>query len=495
MEYNEEYFAKSANRKAMAIWLTLGIVLSAAYMIEIIKGLRTPGYYITFLAICWVPFVIGLATMKVKGAATALYKEIIVIGYGIFYAFVLMTTNTMLSIIFVLPMTSMLVLYKNRRFMIRSGIINLTIVIASVIKNLMSGMNAASDITNYEIQIMGIILCYMGYILSINHLSNAENAMMDSLKSNLDKVTTTVDKVKEASSSVVNGVTVVKEFSEQNRDGAGMVVDSMEELALNNDVLNQKIQSSIEMTGEINGQVINVAELIEKIISIINQSVSHATISSKELSSVVEKTNVMVQLSTEVEKILADFKEQFAMVQQETSKIESITSQTNLLALNASIEAARAGEAGRGFSVVADEIRNLSMGTQSSSGSIMQALSHLEHTSQKMMESITSILGLIYETLEKMNVVDESVSTIAEDSKKLGEEIQIVDTAIHKVESTNENMVMNMQHVEKLMAMMNGSVKNSGEISKSMLTKYDETTRNVHNIEVVVGKLVEELGE
>ena len=125
----------------------------------------------------------------------------------------------------------------------------------------------------------------------------------------------------------------------------------------------------------------------------------------------------------------------------------------------------------------------------------MQALSHLEHTSQKMMESITSILGLIYETLEKMNVVDESVSTIAEDSKKLGEEIQIVDTAIHKVESTNENMVMNMQHVEKLMAMMNGSVKNSGEISKSMLTKYDETTRNVHNIEVVVGKLVEELGE
>ena len=482
MEYNEEYFAKSANRKAMAIWLTLGIVLSAAYMIEIIKGLRTPGYYITFLAICWVPFVIGLATMKVKGAATALYKEIIVIGYGIFYAFVLMTTNTMLSVIFVLPMTSMLVLYKNRRFMIRSGIINLTIVIAS-------------DITNYEIQIMGIILCYMGYILSINHLSNAENAMMDSLKSNLDKVTTTVDKVKEASSSVVNGVTVVKEFSEQNRDGAGMVVDSMEELALNNDVLNQKIQSSIEMTGEINGQVINVAELIEKIISITNQSVSHATISSKELSSVVEKTNVMVQLSTEVEKILADFKEQFAMVQQETSKIESITSQTNLLALNASIEAARAGEAGRGFSVVADEIRNLSMGTQSSSGSIMQALSHLEHTSQKMMESITSILGLIYETLEKMNVVDESVSTIAEDSKKLGEEIQIVDTAIHKVESTNENMVMNMQHVEKLMAMMNGSVKNSGEISKSMLTKYDETTRNVHNIEVVVGKLVEELGE
>lgn len=495
MEYNEEYFAKSANRKAMAVWMTLGIVLSAAYLIEIVKGLRTTGYYITFLSVCWLPFIIGLVVLKVKGAATALYKEIIVIGYGVFYAFVLMTTNTMLSVIFVLPIASMLVLYKNRRFMIRSGIINLIIVIASVVKNLMSGMNAASDITNYEIQILGTILCYMGYILSINQLSDSENAMMDSLKSNLDKVITTVEKVKEASSSVVSGVTAVKELSEQNKDGAGMVVDSMEELAVNNDVLNQKIQSSIEMTGEINGQVINVAELIEKIVTITKESADHATVSSRELSGVVEKTNVMVQLSTEVEKILKDFKEQFATVQQETSKIESITSQTNLLALNASIEAARAGEVGRGFSVVADEIRNLSMGTQSSSGSIMQALSHLENTSQKMMESITSILGLIYETLEKMNLVDESVSTIAKDSNKLGEEIQIVDTAIHKVESTNENMVVNMQHMEKLMAMMNDSVKNSGEISKSMLTKYEETTRNVENIEVVVGKLVEELGE
>lgn len=56
MGYDEQYFAKSANKKAMTIWLTLGIVLSVAYLIEIFKGLRTIEYYLTFLAFCWIPF-------------------------------------------------------------------------------------------------------------------------------------------------------------------------------------------------------------------------------------------------------------------------------------------------------------------------------------------------------------------------------------------------------------------------------------------------------
>ena len=52
MEYNEEYFAQSANKKAMAMWMVMGIVLSVAYVIEIVKGLRSIGYYCTFLGFC-----------------------------------------------------------------------------------------------------------------------------------------------------------------------------------------------------------------------------------------------------------------------------------------------------------------------------------------------------------------------------------------------------------------------------------------------------------
>lgn len=494
MEYDEEYFAKSANRKAMVIWMTLGIVLSAAYMIEVVKGLRTINYYFTFVAVCWVPFIIGLVILKIKGFAASIYKDVIAVGYGTFYTFVMMTSTSMLSVMYILPLTSMLVLYKNRNFIMRCGVANIIVIAVSIIKNYNAGINSPIDISNYEIQMAAVVLCYAGYILSINHLCRSDGAMVDSVKGNLQRVITTIEQVKEASTAVVDGVTVVRELAEENKEGAYTVVHGMEELAENNKMLNQKIDSSMDMTEDIDKQVENVAELTERIVAIIDESVEHAVTSSKELSDVVESTNVMAKLSSEVEKILGEFREKFDMVKQETGTITNITSQTNLLALNASIEAARAGEAGRGFAVVADEIRNLSMGTKNSSDSIMDALQHLENTSDKMTESITMILRLIYDTLDKMKTVNTNMGTITDDSRQLGQEIQVVDSAIKKVEGSNKNMVDNMKQVRDIMVMVTEGVQNSEATTKTMLSKYAETSRNVINIENVVGKLVEELG-
>ena len=494
MEYNEEYFAKSANRKAMGMWALAGVVLTIAYVLEFVKGERTIGYFSAFLAMCWLPFFLGLVVLKIKGAETPIYKDVIAFGYGLFFAFVMFTTNNSLAVMYVLPLSSMLVLFKNRNFMLRVGVANMIVIGIAVLIGIMAGRNSASDIATYEIQIMATILCYVGFILSINHLHQSDGAMLNSVKGNLDKVVTTIEQVKEASNAVVDGVTVVRELAEENKEGASNVVESMEELSGNNDRLNEKIDSSMGMTEDIDSQVTNVSELTDHIVAIINKSVTHATTSSEELAKVVESTNVMAQLSSEVEKILGEFRSQFDMVKQETGTIESITSQTNLLALNASIEAARAGEAGKGFAVVADEIRNLSMGTQNSSSSIMEALQHLENTSEKMTESITTILKLIYETLEKMKSVNTSVTMITEDSKELGNEIRIVDSAIKKVEDSNKNMVDNMKEVKEIMEVVNEGVKNSEETTKTMLSKYEETSRNVVNIENVVGKLVEELG-
>lgn len=494
MEYNEKHFAKSANLKAMAIWATLGIVLTASYAIEIVKGLRTVSYYLTFVAMCWIPFALGLLVLKVKGVSSPLYKYFIAIGYGIFYIFVLMTTTSTLAFTFILPLTCMLILFKNRNFMLYCGIVNVIVIAVSIVRNYMGGMNSPSDVTSYEIQVAATVLCYVGYVLSINHMNQSDGALLSTVEGNLKRVVTTVEQVKEASTAVVDGVTVVRELSDENKEGANAVVNSMEELADNNRTLNEKVDSSMDMTEDINRQVENVAELTERIITITNESVEHATNSSEELANVVESTNRMAELSSEVEKILGEFKEEFEMVKRETGTIENITSQTNLLSLNASIEAARAGEAGKGFAVVADEIRNLSMGTQASSSSIMNALQHLGETSDRMTESITTILQLVYETLEKMKSVNASVSTITEDSRQLGEEIQVVDAAIKQVESSNQNMVENMKQVRDIMGVMNESVQSSEYTTKTMLSKYDETSRNVSNIESIVGKLVGELG-
>lgn len=495
MEQNEREFAKSANKKAMTLWLIISIIFTIAYAIEVFNGEWSVSYYVTMMIFCWVPFILGWIVIKIKGMETSLYKNIIGFGYGIFYAFILLTGTSMLTFTYIFPVTGLLILFKDRFLIIRCGIASICILIVTTVMGISRGVNSAGDIANYEIQFVVTILCYISYVLAINHLQKSESTMIKSIKDNLDRVVKTIETVKGASNEIVNGVTVVRELSEENKEGAIEVVNRMEELSDNNNTLNQKIDSSMEMTEDIDGQVINVASLIEHMVKLIGESGTHANKSTQELSSVVASTNVIAKLSEEVETILKEFRLQFETVKTEIGTIESITSKTNLLALNASIEAARAGAAGKGFVVVADEIRNLSMGTQSSSNSIMEELQHLEETSQKMTESITTILGLVSENLEQIKYVNSTVDTIAEGSKQLGSEILVIDSAIKTVEVSNKNMVDNMKQVKDIMVVMNDSVNNSEEISTTMLSKYEETSVNVMEIENIVAKLIEELGE
>ncbi len=494
MEYDEIYFRKSANKKAMTLWLLIATVLTVAYIIECISGKRTLPYTIIFLFVCWTPVILSFIFIKIKGMETLLCKETIAIGYGLFYAFVAMTGESQLTCMYVFPVAGMLMLYKDKALLIRISVLNFLLIVVRLVKDIMTTGLTKQEVTEYEIVFALVVLIYLGYVLSISHIMASEKALLGSVQANLERVVKTVEDVKNASTSIVDGMTVIRELSDENREGADNVVSNMDELTANNNVLQERTESSIQMTDKINAQVENVAGLIQEMVVLMEQSVANAKTSSAQLADVVKSTNEMAELSGEVDKILKAFKTEFESVKQETGTIEQITSQTNLLALNASIEAARAGEAGKGFAVVADEIRNLSEGTKTSSTSIMSALEHLEQTSDKMTESITKTLVLIQKTLENVLVVNESVNSITEDSIKLGDNIQVVDSAMRDVEESNKNMVENMRQVSEVMGEITHNINVADDTTKVMRSKYEETSTNVMAIEGVVGQLIEQLG-
>ena len=420
---------EKANIRAKNMWCILCILFTISHVVDYVLKLHTMGYVIASLIISWSMYGVGRLILQTKGKGTTLYKYVILIGYGVYYFFMLLSDNAAVTFAFIFPMIGLLILFKDKKFIIWCAIVNAVIMLVNIVYRCSLGMTSASDIKDYEVQVLCLTTAYICYILSIDHMTESDGALTNSIKDNLSRVVQTIEKVKGASVSIGDGVNVVRELSDENKQGANNVVRNMGELSANNNVLYEKTMSSMNMTSDINTQVQNVAGLVEQMTQLVQESVSHANESSDELAGVVQSTEMMASLSAEVEKILREFKDEFNRVKEETGMIEGITTQTNLLSLNASIEAARAGEAGKGFAVVADEIGNLSMETQSSSSKIMEVLSRLEETSDKMTKSMT------------------------------------------------------------------GCVDKADETTKTMLSKYEESSINVNKIEDVVNKLLVELGD
>lgn len=495
MDYNENEFKAKANIKARRIWLVFALLLSANYGTDVSQGGYPSTNFIIFLILCWVPFFAGDLLLRIRGKADDRYRYALVVGYGIFYTFLICTTDSPIAFTYILPVVSLLVLYKDQKFMVGCAIANIASVIVSVFYHLVVlGQNTATDQKNYQLQVACLLLCYIGYIMSIRHLIESDGALTDSIKADLKRVVTTVEQVKTASNTIMDGITVVRELATENKHGSDIVVDGMNKLTDNNDQLQSRTASSQEMTGDINSQVQNVASMINDMVSLTAESGKHAKTSSVDLESLVQTAGTMADLSNEVEHILDAFKTEFETVKQETGTIDSISSQTNLLALNASIEAARAGEAGKGFSVVAEQIRKLSTETKDSSGQISEALSRLDEISGKMTSSIEETLKLIQATLEKVTQTGENVNKITQDSSLLGEHIQTIDSAMKEVESSNRQLVENMEQVSSIVETMTTCISDSDETSKRMLSKYEESASNINNIENVIQELMCELG-
>lgn len=450
MNYDESIFKEKANRRARRIWIIFAALLSANYGADVANHLRGTTYYIIFLALCWLPVITGEILLRVKGFDTDQYKFNLVIGYGIFYTFVAYRIS--------------------------------------------QGFNSASDMKNYQLELACIILCYICYVMSIKHLIESDGAMTDSIKADLHRVVTTVEQVKQACNTITNGITVVRELASENTHGATIVVNSLNRLSDHNSDLQSSTTSSNEMTSDIHAQVNHVAEMIEQMVSLTSTSVQHAKVSSEDLEDLVTTTNTMASLSGEIEQTLQNFKSEFAMVKNETGVIENITSQTNLLALNASIEAARVGESGKGFAVVAEQIRTLSEETKSSSNQIRQALEHLEETSERMTASMEETLKLIQLTLTKVTQTGKSMTEIASDTNKIGENIQVIDHAMKEVEASNIHLVDNLNQVTDIVGDMTTCISDSNEINNHMLSKYDESANNINSIETVIESLMCELG-
>ncbi|MDE7323441.1 MAG: chemotaxis protein [Lachnospiraceae bacterium] len=455
----EQYWR--ANKVVFPVMLIILGYLFAAMGLAVLAG--TAGWY-TYLEMG--ASLAGLIVVIIIFAAKKDTKlcGICMMGAGAFVYVVFrifgMSENTS---IYAYPILFASMAYLNVRLLIWG---NGVLVGANVVRLIMhldgiSGSNGSEMIMNVLVSFL--VACASIRITQILVKFNEENT----------EVIVKTAKKQEASNAVMVTVAdnIIKHFGEamERFDTLGESLKnshtSMENIASSTESTAEAIQAEASICGEILAQTDHAGEATESMMAAsrrVNSTVDSGASSVQELGRQADNVS---SSSKVVEDVITELTAKVQKVGSFVDTILSISSQTNLLALNASIEAARAGEAGRGFSVVADEIRQLSEDTKEASNNITRIIQELNADTRLANESIVNAVDSVAKQNDLIAETRDKFGQVSSEVELLSSNIDEVKECMEQTRKLSNSIYDNISHLsatsQEVAASSNEGLENS----------------------------------
>lgn len=288
-------------------------------------------------------------------------------------------------------------------------------------------------------------------------LSTAFNLFIDKLQKNITETIANVMQLNDISHTLVSASTITSSLSKKQNQSVEEVSQSLSQLS----------EAARNIAQNANDASIAARSAIEQAL-LGEKQVQSTILSVKELTEDVNTASqVVIQLDSRTQSAGSIL-----------DAINAIAEQTNLLALNAAIEAARAGEQGRGFAVVADEVRTLAARTQTSTQEIQKVLAELQDHAKQAVSIIANSADKASSCVEESLLAEQSLQLITSDVKEITERNDMIAAATEEQNQTSRNIDKNVSEINE---MSEGTATNIGEINE-VAQQIDQVTGNLSKL-------------
>ncbi|MGN0153171.1 MAG: methyl-accepting chemotaxis protein, partial [Lachnospiraceae bacterium] len=272
--------------------------------------------------------------------------------------------------------------------------------------------------------------------------------------------------------------------------------DATDEVAKSVDAISQGVTETVknmenqtDMTAQIQGIIDNLIRVKDHTLNSANEAVEATEAGGKLVEQLKEKSDAIAVTNQNVTEVAHELQDKISSAEEITQIIYQVSSQTNLLALNASIEAARAGEAGRGFSVVADEIRKLADNTKQSIDKITDLLQGVTKLADQTSELVMNSVQASEAQAEYINEVTGSFRSIAGVVDVLHNNMTSLDTLSNNLHESNNVIIDSLANQQAASEEIAANAQSSAELSECNLEDLGDVIGELNEIADIIGSL------